>query len=79
MSAVKGSPKDAGLQPVFTPSPWPSAACWTMPTAFGGGSRKLVPSDEEAKFNYRHVCWSHKARSSGKFDEDHETVRKAKL
>ena len=77
MSAVKGSPKDPSCNRQHAIA-LAERGLLDDAMVFWRRVEEIHPTDEEAKRNIAALLVQ-KARSTGKFDEDHETVRKAKL
>ena len=77
MSAVKGSPKDPTCNRLHA-IVLAERGLLDDAMVFWRRVEEALPTDEEAKRNIASLLVQ-KARSSGKFDEDHETLRKAKL
>ncbi len=77
MSAVKGSPKDPSCNRLYAIA-LAERGLLDQAMVFWRRVEEVLPNDEEAKRNIATLLVQ-KARSSGKFDEEHETMRKAKL
>ncbi len=77
IAAVKGSPKDPICNRLHAMA-LAERGLLDDAMVFWRRVEEVLPTDEEAKRNIATLLVQ-KARSSGKFDEEHETVRKSKL